>query len=409
MLDTSDFIVPDAWDSRDITSNMASCKAYEVQNQGGCGSCYAFASAAALGARMCKSYPDHGNVIFSPQEMIDCTNGCNGGNPYSVFMNSQTLPVVENWCDAYEARKDVCGGFCSNGNIYNGLQNSVKYVGTLGNDGVKQMQLEIMMNGPGVVTFQIFSDFYSYSSGVYIISVNATAVGYHSASLVGWGVENGVPYWLCQNSWGKSWGEQGYFRIRRGTNEAGIEQSGVTVVRPQAPTFCPSKTCRPPAVMLKDCTCRCDGTGMTGPTCSVCGLSCKNNGILDSACVACQCPLGKSGIECEGGFTISGTVSCVGDAPSITISYNFGGSATAPTQKSMVGFYLRDEHDPVNSKSSVMLCGNTYDATNNGGFCPATGSITITPPTDPGEYKIAVAPWLPLNSFGMQGSVFYVV
>ena len=66
--------------------------------------------------------------------------------------------------------------------------------------------------------------------------------GGHAVKIIGWGVESGTDYWLVANSWNTSWGEQvpkadeharahactpacaqGYFKIRRGHNECGIE------------------------------------------------------------------------------------------------------------------------------------------------------------------------------------------
>jgi cathepsin B len=57
--------------------------------------------------------------------------------------------------------------------------------------------------------------------------VTGKNLGGHAIKMIGWGVENGTPYWLCVNSWNNTWGEQGLFKILRGSNECGIEGSVV--------------------------------------------------------------------------------------------------------------------------------------------------------------------------------------
>jgi len=91
--------------------------------------------------------------------------------------------------------------------------------------------------GPVVVDFLATPDFMMYSKGIYVepTEEELKLVGInkgdweevnHAVLLIGWGVENGVKYWIVQNSWGNKWGENGHFRIRRGTNELSIENMG---------------------------------------------------------------------------------------------------------------------------------------------------------------------------------------
>ena len=84
------------------------------------------------------------------------------------------------------------------------------------------MQAEIMKNGPLAVAFTVYADFPTYKSGVYH-HVSGGMLGGHAVEMIGWGVEDGTPYWWIKNSWNDQWGDHGYFKIKRGTDECGIE------------------------------------------------------------------------------------------------------------------------------------------------------------------------------------------
>jgi C1A family cysteine protease len=190
MLDTAGFTPPEAFDARDVVANQTACKAFAALNQGSCGSCYAFSAATAFSARMCRlGRASVGNIVLSPQEMIDCTNGCDGGNAIEVYNLLAKAPTsVELWCNPYTQRKDTCGsGMCKTGLTYGGEPKSVRTVGGAGPAGVLQMQLELMRGGPGVVSFDVYDDLYSYVSGVYVKSAAAKLMGAHAVALIGWG------------------------------------------------------------------------------------------------------------------------------------------------------------------------------------------------------------------------------
>ena len=89
------------------------------------------------------------------------------------------------------------------------------------------MRRELLAHGPLQVAFQVFADFHSYRSGTYVRTPSAAGPnGGHAVKIVGWGEDAaGVPYWTVANSWSATWGNGGFFNIRRGTNECGIEQT----------------------------------------------------------------------------------------------------------------------------------------------------------------------------------------
>ncbi|XP_023016606.2 cathepsin B isoform X2 [Leptinotarsa decemlineata] len=86
----------------------------------------------------------------------------------------------------------------------------------------KQIQLEILKNGPVEAAFHVYTDFYAYKRGVYQ-NYFGQYEGGHAVRILGWGVEKGTPYWLVANSWNEDWGDKGLFKIIRGRNECEIE------------------------------------------------------------------------------------------------------------------------------------------------------------------------------------------
>merc|ERR1711918_28826 len=89
-------------------------------------------------------------------------------------------------------------------------------------------QAEIMANGPVTVAFTVYSVFENYAGGVYVHKTG-TMSGGHAVKMLGWGTDTATDtdYWLIANSWNPYWGEKGYFRIKRGNNEGGIEDQAI--------------------------------------------------------------------------------------------------------------------------------------------------------------------------------------
>lgn len=95
---------------------------------------------------------------------------------------------------------------------------------------------ELYENGPLVVSFEPDYNFMMYKSGIYHSIDEKTWMTNgvpkpewekvdHSVLLVGWGEDSnsGEKFWIIQNTWGESWGENGFFRMKRGNDEFGIE------------------------------------------------------------------------------------------------------------------------------------------------------------------------------------------
>ncbi|XP_026710656.1 dipeptidyl peptidase 1 [Athene cunicularia] len=225
--------LPESWDWRNVSGvNYVS----PVRNQGSCGSCYAFSSMGMLEARIRILTNNTQKPIFSPQQVVSCSQysqGCDGGFPYLIAGKYvQDFGVVEEDCFPYTAQDSPCTFKRS---CYHYYTSEYHYVGGFyGGCNEALMKLELVQHGPMAVAFEVYNDFMLYKEGIYHHTglqddFNPFELTNHAVLLVGYGTDpdSGEKFWIVKNSWGTSWGEDGYFRIRRGTDECAIESIAV--------------------------------------------------------------------------------------------------------------------------------------------------------------------------------------
>ncbi|XP_067940045.1 dipeptidyl peptidase 1-like [Watersipora subatra] len=224
--------VPDEFDWRNAGGrNFVS----PVRNQGSCGSCFAFSSLAMHEARLRIMTNMTQTPVFSTQDIVECcrySQGCSGGFPYLVAGKYATdFGLVQEQCNPYTGKDGACATEASCQRTF-GFD--YKYVGGF-YGACNEMQMKLaLMRGPLAVSFMVYNDFFAYKGGVYHHvegledKFNPFEITNHAVLLVGYGVDpESGPYWSVKNSWGSSWGEDGYFRIRRGTDECSIESIAV--------------------------------------------------------------------------------------------------------------------------------------------------------------------------------------
>jgi cathepsin B len=194
-----------------------------IKDQGECGSCWAFASTTVLESRFCSFTGGKLKPVLSPQDLVSCCDtdyafGCDGGDPSWVFRYYlKNTGVVTDSCFPYTAGDGIverCITRCKNGErkkYYKGRgDNRIK--------GAKEMMKELDTYGPIFASMMVYEDFYQYRGGIYRYTWGKKEEG-HAIVLYGYGSENGVNYWLGQNSWGTDWGEDGSFKIKWGECE----------------------------------------------------------------------------------------------------------------------------------------------------------------------------------------------
>lgn len=189
-----------------------------VKNQGSCGSCWTFSAVGALEGAYAKLTGKF--VQFSEQQLVECdkfSHGCNGGLMENGFMHwMRYAPRTE---DDY--KYTLPPTVCKESEIPTSFPElKFGYRVDIGWECV----YEALTHGVTSVAIRAENDaFRHYKSGIISGESCGTDLD-HGVTLVGYDVETDA--WLIKNSWGPTWGENGYVRIKRGEGKGicGINQ-----------------------------------------------------------------------------------------------------------------------------------------------------------------------------------------
>jgi hypothetical protein len=254
LITLQNFKLPPTFDSRQSWPGLIS----GPYDQLDCGSCWAFSTALVFSDRLRIQYrpkellrrfyyqpsdssPKSYSVInnISPYQLIFCnlcTNrdisqnlvpicnyGCSGGVILNAFEylvkrgGNSILTTFPQPALPSQSSTFVCD-FTYSQPIYRG---KYKFLVTLptDTDDIRQKKIkeELYVNGPVSAAFTVYSSFYDFfkqnPTGIYT-TFEGNFVGGHAVSIIGWGVENNLEYWIVRNSWGVEWGDGGYFKIQ---------------------------------------------------------------------------------------------------------------------------------------------------------------------------------------------------
>lgn len=198
-----------------------------IKNQAQCGSCWAFAACGVFEANI--NILDGVTKDLSEQWLINCdysNNGCKGGTFPSVgdmFKNDgavyeSDLPYVNSSCWTTPGTDSICLGTCGTYSYHESIDSYAPVFG-FPNPADADIKQAIYDYGPVWAGVYAGSDFQNYSGGIF--SVNTGSQIDHAIVLVGWDDSGG--YWILRNSWGPSWGENGYMRIAYGVSLVGTQ------------------------------------------------------------------------------------------------------------------------------------------------------------------------------------------
>lgn len=228
-------IIPESYDWRE---DHPSC-VKEVRNIAqNCSSSYVHTALSAIEDRIC-SQGNGDQITLSAQEIIDCdqgNHGCRGGYTSRVFNWGKRKGFVPEYCYETTGEQGECPEDHMTENVCRQTNNFYRVMDfclAQEPDGIKK---EILKNGPVISQLTPYTDFLTYSEGVYSRTQEAFKFpGNHLVKIIGWeSMPDDSMVWIIENSWGADWGTNGYAKVN-GNGETSLDYYAIgTAIYPMS-------------------------------------------------------------------------------------------------------------------------------------------------------------------------------
>jgi hypothetical protein len=199
-----------------------------IKNQGQCGSCWAFSATEQLESQYFQKF---GQLrVLSPQQITSCDttdSGCGGGNPISAWgyvygFGGQELNLDYPYTSGLSGQTGSCKA--SEGEVNEDVGSSYTMIAS--EPSQESNMLAQIQESP--MSICVDAELWqTYQSGVITASSNCGTSIDHAVQATGYNAEGN--YWIVRNSWGESWGENGFVYVEYGANVCGITAQATIV------------------------------------------------------------------------------------------------------------------------------------------------------------------------------------
>lgn len=202
--------------------------ATEIQNQGNCSSAFAFAAVGMFNDRTCIANNDVKTFKASAQHPLACdkanSKGCQGGYLLGSLDLGRVAGFVDQDCYAYNPEK---ADDCETDLISKCKRNFVTDYCVL--EGISEIKNQISAQGPVAALMPVTREFLLYRDGIYDDSFSDYKLdGNQAVKIVGWSTnEDGQEYWIVENFWGTSWGQDGFAHVKMNSHDSMLDKFAV--------------------------------------------------------------------------------------------------------------------------------------------------------------------------------------